>query len=182
MLWFTTNNIATRGHDETEESEKQGNWLSFIKLQLATNPRFQQFHENITRSRTRSTDYTSKTLFNEFVMVVPNSVRDMIYLDIANSGVYSVLIDESKDKGKKEELALAVRYYSEKVVERFIELKHLSEFDAQTIAARTKDLIELVTQHSNGSVVISLGADGASVMSGATIHPLYRTQIKFDCE
>ena len=90
----------------------------------------------------------------------------MIYLDIANSRVYSVLIDESKDKGGKEELALAVRYYSEKVVERFIELKHLSEFDAQTIAAHTKDLIELVTQHSNGSVVISLGADGASVMSG----------------
>ena len=26
VLWFTTNNIATRGHDETEESEKQGNW------------------------------------------------------------------------------------------------------------------------------------------------------------
>ena len=123
-------------------------------------------HENITRSRTRSTDYTSKTSFNEFVTVVANSVRDMIYLDIANSGVYSVLIDESKDKGKKEELALAVRYYSEKVVERFIELKHLSEFDAQTIAAHTKDLIELVTQHSNGSVVISLGPDGVSVMSG----------------
>ena len=40
VLWFTTNNIATRGHDETEESEKQGNWLSFIKLQLETNPRF----------------------------------------------------------------------------------------------------------------------------------------------
>ena len=45
--------------------------------------------------------------------VVANSVRDMIYLDIANSGVYSVLIDQSKDKGEKEELALAVRYYSE---------------------------------------------------------------------
>ena len=56
------------------------------------------------------------------------------------------------------------------MVERFIEIKHLSEFDAQTIAAQTKDLIELVKQHSNGSVVISLGADGASVMSGEYAH------------
>ena len=31
-----TNNIATRGHDKTEQSEKQGNWLLFIKLQLET--------------------------------------------------------------------------------------------------------------------------------------------------
>ena len=59
--------------------------------------------------------------------------------------MYSDLIDESKNKGKREELALAVRYYSGKVVERFIEIKHLSEFDAQTIAVYMKDLIELVT-------------------------------------
>ncbi|CAB4022842.1 Hypothetical predicted protein [Paramuricea clavata] len=43
---------------------------------------------------------------------------------------------------------------------------HMTEFHAHTIAAHTKDLIEFITQHSDGSVVISLGADGASVMSG----------------
>lgn len=176
VLWFTTNSVATRGHDETEESEKQGNWLSFIKLQLETNPTFQELHEKVSKSR--STDYTSKTFFNGFVTVVANGVRDAIYSDIANCGMYSVLIDESKDKGKKEELALAVRYYSEKVVERFIEIKHLTEFDAQTIAAHTKDLIEFITQHSDGSVVISLGADGASVMSGeyAGVGEILRSQ------
>ena len=152
MLWFTTNSVATRGHNETKESEKQGNWLSFIKLKLEINPTFQELHEKVTVSR--STDYTSKTFFNVFVTVVANGVRDAIYSDIANCGMYSVLIDESRDKGKKEEPALAVRYYSEKVVEQFIEIKHLTEFDAQTIAARTKNLIEFITQHSDGSVII----------------------------
>ena len=106
-----------------------------LNYKLETNPRFRQLHENITISRTRSTDYTSKTSFN-------------------------------------------VRYYSEKVVERFIEIKHLSEFDAQTITVQTKDLIELVKQHSNGSVVISLGADGASMMSGeyAGVGEILRSQ------
>jgi hypothetical protein len=91
VSWFTTNSVATRGHDETEKSEKQGNWLSFIKLQLETNASFQELHEKVTKSR--STDYTSKTSFNGFVTVVANSVRD---------GMCSVLIDESKDKGKKD--------------------------------------------------------------------------------
>jgi hypothetical protein len=92
--------------------------------------------------------------------------------------MYSVVIDESKDKGKKEVLTLAVHYYSEKVIEISIEIKHLTEFDAQTIAAHTKVLIEFITQHSDGSVVISRGTDGASVMSGeyTGVGEIFRSQ------
>jgi hypothetical protein len=42
----------------------------------------------------------------------------------------------------------------------------LTKFDAEAISAVTKDLISKVQQKSNGSPIISLGADGASVMSG----------------
>ena len=79
------------------------------------------------------------------------------------------LIDESKDKGKREELAFSVcylSYYTEKVQERFLSMNALTKLDAEAISAVTEDLISEVQQKSNGSPIISLGADGASVMSG----------------
>ena len=76
-----------------------------------------------------------------------------IYEEIKKTGCFSALIDESKDKGKREELAFAVRYYLEgRVIERFVAIVMLTEFDVQN--------------NSDSAVMISLGADGASVMSG----------------
>ena len=81
------------------------------------------------------------------------SVRSAICNQIKKSrnGLLSVLIDESKDTARREELAITVRYNVGKVVERFY-------FDEGSI-------IDLITE-SSGAAIISLGADGASVMSG----------------
>ena len=39
-----------------------------------------------------------------------------MYAEIAKSGMFSALIDELKDRAKREELPFAVRYNSNKVV------------------------------------------------------------------
>ena len=44
-----------------------------------------------------------------------------------------------QDKGKIEELAFSVRYYTDKVQERFLSMTALAEFDAEAISAVTKD-------------------------------------------
>ncbi len=81
--------------------------------------------------------------------------------------MFSTLIDESKDTAEREELALAVRYSAEKVMERFVDLQKLrDQFDAHTIKEHTKEVIGCIIDALEGSVVVSLGADGASVMSG----------------
>ena len=51
VLWFTTNEIAPRGHDESVESGNRGNWLNFIALQIDTNPEFKWLHSQVTKSR-----------------------------------------------------------------------------------------------------------------------------------
>jgi hypothetical protein len=59
VLWFTTSELAMRGNYESDDSKNPGNWTTFIKLQLETNPTFKNLHNKFTKSR--STDYTSKT-------------------------------------------------------------------------------------------------------------------------
>ena len=80
--------------------------------------------------------------------------------------MFSALIDESKDAAKREELALAVRYSAGNVVERFVYLRKLDQFDGQAINECVSELINCIIQSSGGSMVICLGADGASVMAG----------------
>ena len=164
VSWFATNEIPTRGNDETAESSSWGNWLSFIKLQLDTNKEFLELHKQVTKKR--MTDYTSKTSLNGFLQAIASCVRKEIYKEIEQVGVFSLLIDESKDTAKREELAIAVRYYfKNSVSERLIELNKLEEFDAPAITEKTSRPIKMVMQET-GAVPISLGADGASAMGG----------------
>ena len=164
VLWFTTNELAMRGDDESDESKNPGKWITFIKLQLEMNPTFRELHNKVTKSK--STDYTSKTSVNGFIEIIADSVRKVICSQIKDAGMFSALIDESKDTAKREEFAIAVRYFAHKVVERFYDLKHLESFDARTIMNVTKEIVENIIQISEGSIIVSLGADGASVMSG----------------
>ena len=166
VMWFTTNEIPMRGGDETDESKNPGKWISFIKLQLETNPTFWELHQKFMSNRT-AMDYTSKTSINELIEIIADSVRSVICSQIKNSGsgLFSALIDESKDTAKREELAIAVRYYVGKVVERFYDLRPLEDFGARSIMTFTKEVIDLIIERS-GAAIVSLGADGASVMSG----------------
>lgn len=165
VIWFTTNEVPMRGGDETDESKNPGKWISFIKLQLETNLTFRELHQKFMSTRT-AMDYTSKTSINEFVEIIAESVRSVICSQIKDSGLFSALIDESKDTAKREELAISVRYFVGKVVERFYDLRPLEDFGARSIMTFTKEVIDSIIESSGRSVVISLGADGASVMSG----------------
>ena len=75
-------------------------------------------------------------------------------------------LDESKDAAKREGLALAVRYSAGNVVKRFVYLRKLDQFDAQAIKECVNELIKCIIQSSGSSMVICLGADGASVIAG----------------
>ncbi len=166
VMWFTTNEIPMRGGDETDESKNPGKWISFIKLQLETNPTFRELHQKFMSNHT-AMDYTSKTSINELIEIIADSVRSVVCNQIKNSGsgLFSALIDESKDTAKREELAIAVRYYVGKVIERFYNLRPLEDFGARSIMTFIKEVIDLIIERS-GAAIVSLGADGASVMSG----------------
>ena len=96
ILWFETNEVPMRAHNETDES-LNGKWVSFIRLQLETNPSFRQFHEKFTR--TRGIDCTSKTSVNDIL------VR-LFILRSKMPAYFQHLLMKVKDAAKREELAL----------------------------------------------------------------------------
>ena len=104
-------------------------------------------------------DYTSKRSISKFIEIIADSVRSVICKQIKDSGrgLFSALIDESKDTAKCEELAIAVRYSVGNIVERFFDLKPLEDFGAQSIMTFTKEVIDLIIKDS-GAALISLGA------------------------
>ena len=166
ICWFISNELPMRAHREDEDSVNQGNWLSFIKLQLQTNSNFNELHQKMLSKRL-VTDYTSKTVVNEIISTMAEECRIFIYNQIKKSGIFSILIDESKDKAKREELAFLVRYTVNGCIEeRFLNLVTLQKFDAHSIMEKTKALIDIVQNNSDQACLISFGADGASVMSG----------------
>ena len=160
VLWFTTNELAMRG-DESDDSKNPGKWVTFIKLQLEMNPTFKESHSKFTKSK--STDYISKTSVNGFIEIIADNVRKVICSQIKDAGIFSAFIDESKDRAKREEFALVVRYFAGKVVEHFYDLRHLESFDARTIMNVAKEMVETIIQISEGAIIVSLGADGASI-------------------
>ena len=56
--------------------------------------------------------------------------------------------------------------YNGKVAERFYYLRPLELFDGKTISAFAKEVVNEISQSSEGCIVVSLGADGVRVMSG----------------
>ena len=136
------------------------------KMQLASNPTFKDLHCKMLKQR-QATDYTSKTSVNSVILSMAESCRKVIFDEVAVSGCYSGLIDESKDKAKREELAFYIRYCKDgEVCERFIRLEQLKAFDAEAILCVTKEVIDSIQHHAPCAVILMLVADGASVMSG----------------
>ena len=57
IKWFLSNELAIRNIGEHDsESQHQGNWQTFIKLQLDTNPVFKDLHQKMLTKRL-STNY-----------------------------------------------------------------------------------------------------------------------------
>ena len=163
-IHFVTNEQPYRGHDETDDSKNPGKWKSFINLQLETNAHFKELYDNIL-AQNATYDYTSKRSCNEMVESLGDVVRDMIISEINQSGMYSVLIDESKDNAGHEEMATCFRYVLEnKIYERFFKLSRVPLGDAEHIV--NDHLLPILQNPNLHSVLVGGGADGASVMSG----------------
>ena len=107
--FFTRQELSYRGHEETIESNNQGNWFEFLKLELKINPKFRQLHTEVTQHYS-TIDYNSKTSSNDFIECLAHLVRIKIKNEIDQARTYAILIDESKDNSGKEELSICFRY------------------------------------------------------------------------
>ena len=94
-------------------------------------------------------------------------VREKICKEVQNAVFFSVLVDETKDIGKQEQLAIVLRYVNAptaSICERFLTYIKAESLNAESL---TKYILDTLDEYNiNVSGLVSQGYDGASVMSG----------------
>ena len=130
ILLCARQEIALRGHDETEESLNPGNFRALLT--------FIGNHDKIGRKRIKegpqNSKYTSPEIQNELLGVMGDMVLQTISNEVPKAGIYSLLADETKDISRKEQLSIVLRYvYNGSVYERFLGYTFAEQLDAESL-------------------------------------------------
>ena len=163
LLLCSKQEIALRGHDECDTSLNKGNFREILNHVAS--------HDFVVEERLshgpRNAKYTSPTIQNNILSIMSTLVRRRICASVKKSGFYSIMVDETKDLSKQEQLSISVRYIDVDqiaVMERFLTFFPARNLDAESLSKYILDTLSLYSLDPN--MIVSQGYDGASVMSG----------------
>lgn len=153
-------NIAQRGH---REDATVGNLKRLLRLVSD--------HDDIIRKRLeegpRNAKYTSPEIQNEMLASLALKLRDEILAEMLEAEQFPILVDETKDVRKTEQLSLIGRYFhGGKIKESFLCFKDTDGLDAASLC---ETIIQLLGGYGFDyrKNLVGQGYDGAAVMSGA---------------
>ena len=164
LILCATENLALRGHRESPNQLKQGNFRAILSL-LAN-------HDSIIAERLRDGPnnalYTSPQIQNDLLCILGNEVRGVIAQSVQKSVAFSLMVDECKDVSKVEQLAIVLRYVdldTASIFERLLCFFPAENLNADSISTY---ILDTLSKHNlEPKCIVSQGYDGASVMSGA---------------
>ena len=162
--------LALRGHRDdkiswTEDDDthsNEGNFVELVRFRAETDA---VLAEHLAKSP-RNAQYTSKTIQNELVEVIGDSIRNDIIAEVKQAKFYSVIADEVTDTANKEELSLSLRFvFDGRVKEVFVDFVEVERITGQVLA---QAILQWLSTHGLSRVDIRGQCyDGASNMSGA---------------
>ena len=164
LILCSKQEIAFRGHDEGETSLNRGNFREILGLVAS--------HDCVVEERLshgpRNAKYTSPTIQNNIISIMATLVRRSICASVQKSEMYSIIVDETKDLSKQEQLFIAVRYIDvdkTAIMERFLTFFPARKLDAESLSKYILDTLTLY--NLDPRMIVSQGYDEASVMSGS---------------
>ncbi|XP_035840160.1 zinc finger MYM-type protein 1-like [Helianthus annuus] len=154
--------LPFRGHDESESSIYKGHFLEFLKLLGELN---ESIGKVILGNAPGNNQMTSPKIQKDICNCFAQEVLKQIFEELADD-VFSILVDESRDISKKEQMAVVLRYVDKHGVikERFIGLVHVMETSALSLKSGIDDLFS--RYNLSLARVRGQGYDGASNMAG----------------
>ncbi len=160
-MFTATQNISQRGHLETDASTKKGNCLGIMDLMAKHSPLIDKKLKAVGNAK-----YTSNTIQNEILECLSDMVRESIISEVKENKYFSIILDETRDLKKKEQLSLVLRYYYNGAVhESFLDFKQATELDAEGLTQKIIQCLETYGLEYRSNLV-GQGYDGASVMPG----------------
>ncbi|XP_071718129.1 uncharacterized protein [Rutidosis leptorrhynchoides] len=152
--------LPFRGHDESETSIYKGNFLKLMDFILFHNEELRKLPKAPGNNKLISS-YIQK----DIVKCFKQEVLDCIFKDIGDD-VFALLVDESSDVSKKEQMAIVLRYDNAQglVKERFVGLVHVKDTSSLSLKSSIDSFFskhKVSMQQLRGQ-----GYDGASNMRG----------------
>ncbi len=86
--------------------------------------------------------YTSHQIQNKILDTLAEMVRSSIINEVKESGVFSIMADETKDTKKKEQISFVLRYYYQGAVkESFLHFESADQLDAAGLTKTNNPII-----------------------------------------
>ncbi|KAL6576694.1 hypothetical protein OROMI_010970 [Orobanche minor] len=150
--------MAFRGHDESEESLDQGNFLELLKLLASCN---EYISKVVLKNAPQNHKLTSSDVQKDIISAIAVETTSAIVSDIGSS-FFSILVDECHGVSVKEQMGVVVRYVNGKgcVIERLLGLVHDTDTSAISLE---KGIDSLFSTH--GLSISSLRGQGYDVAS-----------------
>ncbi|XP_022023407.1 zinc finger MYM-type protein 1-like [Helianthus annuus] len=156
------NSLPFRGHDEPEESNSQGMFLSVLNLISTNHPKIGKYTLGNAKKNNK---LTSPKIQKEIIECFSKEVTKSICAEIKDD-VFGLLVDESSDVSLKEQMAVVVRFVDKlgAVRESLIGIVHVKDTTSITLKEAIDDL--LASNQLSVKQVRGQGYDGASNMRG----------------
>ncbi|TVU22346.1 hypothetical protein EJB05_32035, partial [Eragrostis curvula] len=106
IRWLAFQACAFRGHDESENSRNQGNFLEMVKLLAEYDD---EVRAVVLGSAPGNAKYTSPTIQKEILDIMAAKVQKLIRDEIGDAK-FCLIVDESRDESRREQMALVVRF------------------------------------------------------------------------
>ncbi|XP_073137936.1 uncharacterized protein [Henckelia pumila] len=162
IRWLLAQGLPFRGHDESQNSINQGNFLELLKFLAHHN-------EEVRRVSFDNAPGNDKLICHniqkDIVRACALETTNVILKELGDN-FFSILLDESRDVSVKEQLAVVLRFVDSKgcVVERLLGFKHVTSTTAQALKCA---LLDLLSAHGlSVSRIRGQGYDGTSNMQG----------------
>ena len=162
VLLCSHQKIALRGHHEGEESMNRGNYLEILNLVAHHDP---VINERLMNGP-KYAKYTSPEIQNSLIHIMGVMVQESMCSSVRKAGVFSILADDTKDCGKREQLAIVLRYVDMekvKLFEHFLTCIEATSLNAQCLSEFILSALRKNALHPK--CIVSQGYDGTSVMS-----------------
>ncbi|CAF4162315.1 unnamed protein product, partial [Rotaria sordida] len=158
VLFLARQGLALRGHREDEESENKGNLLELLELRSLDN--------DFIKSKLKSLQYTHHSIQNELLYLIQENILSQIVFQIKNAKYFSIMMDESVDISRHEQVSLVIRYTDDQfhVYERFIGFQRASSTTGEALFKLLVTWLKQLDLDINN--IVGQCFDGASAMRG----------------
>lgn len=150
--------ILVRGHRENADSKNKGNFLELLELRSNDNELMQKKKKEIK--------FTDHKIQNELIELMSKQVINHIVKEIQQAKYFSIMIDETTDISKLEQVSLVIRYTDDQlnVHERFMGFQRTTAMTGEALFYLLLEWLKKLDLDVKN--IVAQSYDGASAMRG----------------